>query len=198
MILFATCTGDYPLPATACLIQHQLGATSAAACDLSAACCGFVYAFSVADAYVKNRHAPCVGGRIRSDVGDYRLDRSQHLYFVRRWGWGGSRQCERERRGHPLDASSFRRRALRIDYGARGRITSAAVRKSRRGTDAVYQDEGERDVQGGCSHLGRNRAGDLGCQSSSASRISICMCRTKRMCVFSRRWRSVLAFRSKR
>ncbi|MEK7235098.1 MAG: 3-oxoacyl-ACP synthase, partial [Nitrospirota bacterium] len=53
MILLATCTGDYPLPATACLIQHQLGATRAAACDLSAACCGFVYALSVADAYVK-------------------------------------------------------------------------------------------------------------------------------------------------
>ena len=41
MILLATCTGDYPIPATACLIQHQLGATRAAACDLSAACCGF-------------------------------------------------------------------------------------------------------------------------------------------------------------
>ena len=53
MILLATCTGDYPLPATACLIQHQLGATRAAACDISAACCGFVYALSVADAYVK-------------------------------------------------------------------------------------------------------------------------------------------------
>src|SRR5262245_54338294 len=24
MILLATCTGDYPLPATACLVQHQL------------------------------------------------------------------------------------------------------------------------------------------------------------------------------
>ena len=53
MILLATCTGDYPLPATACLIQHQLGATKAAACDLAAACCGFVYALSMADAYVR-------------------------------------------------------------------------------------------------------------------------------------------------
>ena len=25
LILLATCTGDYPIPATACLIQHQLG-----------------------------------------------------------------------------------------------------------------------------------------------------------------------------
>src|SRR3954467_1409155 len=50
LILLATCTGDYPLPATACLIQHRLGAMRAAACDVSAACCGFVYALSVADA----------------------------------------------------------------------------------------------------------------------------------------------------
>jgi len=41
VILLATCTGDYPIPATACLIQHRLGATRAAACDVSAACCGF-------------------------------------------------------------------------------------------------------------------------------------------------------------
>ena len=32
MLLLATCTGDYPLPATACLIQQQLGAKRAAAC----------------------------------------------------------------------------------------------------------------------------------------------------------------------
>src|SRR5687768_16246749 len=41
LILVATCTGDKPLPATACLIQHRLGAGRAAACDISAACCGF-------------------------------------------------------------------------------------------------------------------------------------------------------------
>src|SRR5215210_6588048 len=53
MILVATCTGDQPLPSTACLVQANLGARRAAACDLSAACCGFVSALSVADAYVK-------------------------------------------------------------------------------------------------------------------------------------------------
>src|SRR5688572_33397985 len=41
MILFATCTGDYPPPAAACLLQHQSAARRAAACDLSAACRGF-------------------------------------------------------------------------------------------------------------------------------------------------------------
>ena len=82
MILLATCTGDYPLPATACLIQHQLGATRAAACDLSAACCGFVYALSVADAYVKTglRHVLVVGSEAMSAITDW-TDRNTCVLF---------------------------------------------------------------------------------------------------------------------
>jgi 3-oxoacyl-[acyl-carrier-protein] synthase-3 len=82
MILVATCTGDYPLPATACLVQHQLGATKAAACDLSAACCGFVYALSVADAYVKNgmRHVLVIGSEVMSAITDW-TDRNTCILF---------------------------------------------------------------------------------------------------------------------
>lgn len=82
MILVATCTGDYPLPATACLVQHQLGATKAAACDLSAACCGFVYALSVADAYVKNgmRHVLVIGSEVMSAIIDW-TDRNTCVLF---------------------------------------------------------------------------------------------------------------------
>ncbi len=82
MILVATCTGDYPLPATACLVQHQLGATKAAACDLSAACCGFVYALSVADAYVKTgmRHVLVIGSEVMSAITDW-TDRNTCVLF---------------------------------------------------------------------------------------------------------------------
>jgi 3-oxoacyl-[acyl-carrier-protein] synthase-3 len=82
MILLATCTGDYPLPATACLIQHQLGATKAAACDISAACCGFVYALSMADAYVKTgmRHVLVVGSEVMSAITDW-ADRNTCVLF---------------------------------------------------------------------------------------------------------------------
>ena len=77
-----SCTGDYPLPATACLIQHQLGATRAAACDLSAACCGFVYALSVADAYVKTgmRHVLIIGSEVMSAITDW-TDRNTCILF---------------------------------------------------------------------------------------------------------------------
>jgi 3-oxoacyl-[acyl-carrier-protein] synthase-3 len=82
LILVATCTGDYPLPATACLVQYQLGATKAAACDLSAACCGFVYALSVADAYVKSgmRHVLVIGSEVMSALTDW-TDRNTCVLF---------------------------------------------------------------------------------------------------------------------
>lgn len=82
LILLATCTGDFPLPATACLIQHRLGATRAAACDLSAACCGFVYALSVADAYVRTgmRHVLVIGSEVMSAITDW-TDRNTCILF---------------------------------------------------------------------------------------------------------------------
>jgi 3-oxoacyl-[acyl-carrier-protein] synthase III len=82
MILVATCTGDFPLPATACLVQHQLGATKAGACDISAACCGFVYALSVADAYIKTgmRHVLVIGSEVMSAITDW-TDRNTCVLF---------------------------------------------------------------------------------------------------------------------
>jgi len=82
LILVATCTGDTPLPSTACLLQHRLGATRAAACDISAACCGFVYALSIADAYVKTgmRHVLVVGAEVMSAITDW-TDRNTCVLF---------------------------------------------------------------------------------------------------------------------
>ena len=82
MILVATCTGDQPLPSTACLIQAQLGARRAAACDLSAACCGFVYALSVANAYVKtgSRYVLVIGAEVMSAITDW-TDRGTCILF---------------------------------------------------------------------------------------------------------------------
>ena len=48
LIIVATATPDYIFPSTACLVQDALGATRAAAYDLSAACSGFIYALSAA------------------------------------------------------------------------------------------------------------------------------------------------------
>jgi 3-oxoacyl-[acyl-carrier-protein] synthase-3 len=52
LIVVSTATPDRLLPATACDIQAKLGASHAAAFDISAACCGFIYALSVAEGYL--------------------------------------------------------------------------------------------------------------------------------------------------
>jgi 3-oxoacyl-[acyl-carrier-protein] synthase-3 len=82
LILVATCTGDTLLPATACVIQHRLGAVQAAACDVSAACCGFVYALGIADAYIKTgmRHVLVVGSEVMSAITDW-TDRNTCVLF---------------------------------------------------------------------------------------------------------------------
>ena len=48
LIVVGTITGDYPWPATACIVQSNLGAKNAGAFDVSAACSGFLYALSCA------------------------------------------------------------------------------------------------------------------------------------------------------
>ena len=52
-IIVATATPDQAFPATAVTIQAALGVTQGFAFDLSAACSGFVYALSVADAMIR-------------------------------------------------------------------------------------------------------------------------------------------------
>jgi len=53
LIICATTTPDHLLPATACLIQHNLGADNAAAFDLNTACTGFLYALATGTQFIK-------------------------------------------------------------------------------------------------------------------------------------------------
>lgn len=55
LILFATLTPDYIFPSTACLAQTHLGARNAAAVDIQAACSGYLYALSIAQAYIQSK-----------------------------------------------------------------------------------------------------------------------------------------------
>lgn len=48
LILLGTVTPDSPLPSTACILQHKLGATNAGVVDLVAACSGFIYGIAFA------------------------------------------------------------------------------------------------------------------------------------------------------
>jgi len=53
-IIAATLTPDYVFPSTACLIQHQIGAKSAGAVDIQAACTGYLYALAMAKSLIES------------------------------------------------------------------------------------------------------------------------------------------------
>jgi 3-oxoacyl-(acyl-carrier-protein) synthase III len=83
LIIVATVTPDMPFPATACILQAQLGATNAAAFDVAAGCTGFIYALSVAEKYLWSpefSHVLIVGCDIVSSVIDY-TDRNTCVLF---------------------------------------------------------------------------------------------------------------------
>jgi len=52
-IIVATISPDMPMPAVAVTVQQKIGAGHCAAFDISAACAGFIYGLSLADAFVK-------------------------------------------------------------------------------------------------------------------------------------------------
>lgn len=74
LIIVATVSGDMPLPSTACLLQKKLGAVNAAAMDINAACSGFIYALSIADAFIKSgkyKKVLVVGAEVLSKFTDW-------------------------------------------------------------------------------------------------------------------------------
>jgi 3-oxoacyl-[acyl-carrier-protein] synthase-3 len=60
MIIVATSSPDGPFPSVACRVQEQLGAPGSCAFDVLAACAGFPYALSMAEAYVASGRADSV------------------------------------------------------------------------------------------------------------------------------------------
>lgn len=55
LIIVGTTSPDYLFPSVACLLQKQLGATNAAAFDISAACSGFNFALTTATQFIENK-----------------------------------------------------------------------------------------------------------------------------------------------
>jgi len=83
MIIVATVTPDMLFPATACLVQHKLGATKLWGFDLSGACCGFVYALSTGAQFVHNgmhKRVIVVGADVMSSIINYQ-DRATCVLF---------------------------------------------------------------------------------------------------------------------
>jgi 3-oxoacyl-[acyl-carrier-protein] synthase-3 len=82
LVLVATSTGDYTLPATATLVQRNLGLRGAAF-DVNAVCSGFIFALDVADSFIKSGKFRCalvIGAETFSRIVDW-SDRSTCVLF---------------------------------------------------------------------------------------------------------------------
>ncbi|WP_419904188.1 beta-ketoacyl-ACP synthase III [Kiloniella sp.] len=83
LIVCATATPDETFPATATVVQRNLGVTKGAAFDLQAVCSGFVYGLSVVDSLLKTgqaRTALLIGAETFSRILDWE-DRSTCVLF---------------------------------------------------------------------------------------------------------------------
>lgn len=83
MLVLTTCSSDYLLPASACLVQAALGCTKAFAYDLAGACSGFVYGLEMARAYLTLHHDAkviVVGSETISRITDWK-DRGSCILF---------------------------------------------------------------------------------------------------------------------
>jgi 3-oxoacyl-[acyl-carrier-protein] synthase-3 len=82
-VFVATCSPDFAFPATACLVQAAIGATNAMACDLEAACSGFLYGLSWGCGMIVSgmaRNVMVIGAETLSRMTDY-TDRASCILF---------------------------------------------------------------------------------------------------------------------
>ena len=83
LIIVGTVTAEMTCPSVAARVGAALGAVPAAAFDLSAACCGFVYSMNLAQALIQSgqfRNIGVVGAEAMSTIVDYQ-DRTVSILF---------------------------------------------------------------------------------------------------------------------
>jgi len=83
LIVLGTATPDKVFPASACIIQRQLGVTTGPAFDVHAVCSGFVYALDLANRYIRTggaRTALVIGSETLSRIINWE-DRATAVLF---------------------------------------------------------------------------------------------------------------------
>ncbi|ABD26802.1 3-oxoacyl-[acyl-carrier-protein] synthase III [Novosphingobium aromaticivorans DSM 12444] len=83
LIVLATATPDQTFPATATIVQHNLGCNGGIAFDVAAVCSGFLYALATADSMIRSGMARCalvIGAETMSRLLDWE-DRTTCVLF---------------------------------------------------------------------------------------------------------------------
>ncbi len=102
-IIFCTVSPDRIVPTASCILQHKLGLNGIPAMDLSAACSGFVYGLSVANAYIQSgmyKNVLVIGAEVLSPLIDWE-DRTTCILF------GDGAGCAIVSRAEPNDKSKI-------------------------------------------------------------------------------------------
>jgi 3-oxoacyl-[acyl-carrier-protein] synthase-3 len=123
MILVATSTPDGPFPSVACRVQNELGIAGCCAMDVLAACSGFAYALSLADAYIASGRADTIlviGAEVLSRMVDW-SDRGTCVLFA---DGAGAAVVRPARRG-----AGFRSWCLGADGRGYDKITCGDIEK---------------------------------------------------------------------
>ncbi len=112
LIVVGTFTPDSPFPSTGCVLQSMLGAKNAVGFDVNAVCSGFLYALSLADAYVRSaryKKILVVGTDILSKVIDWE-DRNTCVLF----GDGAGAVV--------IEPTTKKQRIIDVEIGSDGRL----------------------------------------------------------------------------
>ncbi|MBC8588254.1 beta-ketoacyl-ACP synthase III [Paratissierella segnis] len=83
LIIVATATPDHSFPSTACIVQKNIGATKAAAFDMSVGCTGFVYALITGANFIQTgayEKVLIIGAETLSKIVDW-VDRNTCVLF---------------------------------------------------------------------------------------------------------------------
>ncbi|BDZ30011.1 beta-ketoacyl-ACP synthase III [Lactiplantibacillus sp. WILCCON 0030] len=83
LIIVTTITPDALTPATACLVQANIGADQAFAFDMSAACAGFTFGLSTADKFIRSgqyQNVMVISAEVNSKMMDFK-DRTAAVFF---------------------------------------------------------------------------------------------------------------------
>jgi 3-oxoacyl-[acyl-carrier-protein] synthase-3 len=83
LLIIATVTPDMLFPSTACLVQHKIGASKMWGFDLSAACCGFIYALATGAQFIHSgmhKRVVVVGADVMTSIINY-SDRTTCVLF---------------------------------------------------------------------------------------------------------------------
>ena len=83
LIILASTSPDQFVPATACIVQGNIGAVNAMAFDISAACTGFIFALNIARQFLRTgerKRALIIGAEVLSKIVDW-TDRNTCILF---------------------------------------------------------------------------------------------------------------------